>query len=208
MSYAAVKRENARRMNERIERMKEENARAEAEAFRRRKLRENHERKLAKKKAEEDAIDAVRIKKELEEKTRLKLGPGNPGETNVDDTSNLYFYDGTCLNIPWDTLPKPLVRTVRQLMDVLALHFEEPSIINTCGPPSPPAARPRTRALCLSSPPRRDLHRSRWCNLISQAVVLFAQTVRSCRNLRGHRADEHLHPAAAPRDHRPCARIL
>jgi hypothetical protein len=31
-------------------------------------------------------------KAEIEEKTKVRLGPGTPGALNVDDTANLYFY--------------------------------------------------------------------------------------------------------------------
>ena len=55
---------------------------------------------------------------------QVKLPPGKPAAMTVDDTHNLYMYDGSCVKIPWDTAPKALVSTIGDLLKALNYHFD------------------------------------------------------------------------------------
>lgn len=133
MSYAEQKRRNERAMKERMEKMAEQQRKQELETQKRMKLREARERKIAKEKAKKDAIEAERLRKAREAEAQVKLPPGKPAAPSVDDTHNLYMFDGTCLNIPWDTAPKALVSTVGDLLKALNIHFDCNAIEKTCG---------------------------------------------------------------------------
>ena len=136
MRNAEQKRRNDKAMKERMEKMAEQQRKQELETQRRQKLREARERKLAKEKAEKDAIEAERMRKAEEDAKQVKLQPGllrQGSAANVDDTRNLHLYDGTCLKLPWDTAPTPLVNTVGDVMDALAYHFSCDAVVHTCG---------------------------------------------------------------------------
>ena len=94
-TYEQKKRDNQRAMAEKLQKMQEESAKHEKAAIKRAKLREAHDRKLAKKKEEAEMIMAERRRLQSLEDARPKLVPSKPIAPEVDDTNNLYMYDGT-----------------------------------------------------------------------------------------------------------------
>lgn len=133
MSYAEQKRRNDCAMKERMEKMEEQQRVQQLEALRRQKLREARDRKQAKDKAKKDAIEADRLRTQREDEAQVKLPPGKPAASTVDDTHNLYMYDGSCVKIPWDTAPKALVSTIGDLLKALNYHFDCDAVEHTCG---------------------------------------------------------------------------
>ena len=133
MSYAERKRRNEAEQRKRLAKMKENQEAHEKEAWRRQKLREARDRKAARAKAEADAVEAEKERLEALEEARVKLPPGIPADPKVDDTLNLYMYDGQCVRIPWDTAPAPLVATAGDLLQAVAGEMKCAALPDACG---------------------------------------------------------------------------